>query len=739
MSNHNAGCILTKNLLSVKYESIIFTDMKFIPVIFLLFISLHAPGFNISIHTNQDNLQHSISSHTITDVLTLLRSACTCEVKLNDHSASIQLHLPEIDTTRHRQPSRFEKQVDFPYLQYPIHDYTWTSKKTADNIVLTLKSTSFQGISCGLYGLLQEQLGFLFYHPKETILPNLTKWPLPDSFEWKAIARFDKKGFHLHTQHPLELTEALMDPEYPNGLQLVKDYLDWLARNQQNYFEFNLLEGINLNRWPLYARQFVEYGQSRGIIMGVDLSLHMIQQKSFMLYQNPPNSFRSKKKQIDRRVEKLFAANWDVWNVEFSTTEFTGGNVRKKEKLQLHLTDRLTNQYGAKLMGRKHVVKASEEIGGGAHKEYVMTADEAALDKHRGILIHTVMFYTISEKKAPVYQNENLRHMLDQLLLEMKQRETWYYPESAYWITFDNSVPMLLLPYLTARLDDILLMDSLQLSGHITFSSGWEWGYWLIDWSIARWSWKHEYQGNKIEELPLMYLADLFNSAAILELFENALSLQQKYLKDENMIKYMVAMTVTDEMPKPVNLQLHPRPEKSYKWIRNKAEMAVLDLIEDKDIPALLEFSEKTGNLMPSQHMSFTDTLRSALLQELIHGIAITGLRAKHRVNTLSYLIAARKSELQKDKAQHRYMLDNARKIREEAQSIVRQQENHYRYPVSLIARKHWSHTAYNYGYLYPVSNLHFWYREEEQARKNKFGPLFMNIWDITRIIGLTE
>jgi hypothetical protein len=95
------------------------------------------------------------------------------------------------------------------------------------------------------------------------------------------------------------------------------------------------------------------------------------------------------------------------------------------------------------------------------------------------------------------------------LLAEHQKRETWYYPESAYWITFDVSVPMLLLPYLKARLTDIDSCAAHHIPGHLTFSSGWEWGYWLVDWSIARWSWQHTFNGEKQYRFPEMYAQEL--------------------------------------------------------------------------------------------------------------------------------------------------------------------------------------------------------------------------------------
>ena len=45
---------------------------------------------------------------------------------------------------------------------------------------------------------------------------------------------------------------------------------------------------------------------------------------------------------------------------------------------------------------------------------------------------------------------------------------------------------MFLLPYLSARLDDINYCETQQIPGHLTFSSGWEWGYWQNDYATLR-------------------------------------------------------------------------------------------------------------------------------------------------------------------------------------------------------------------------------------------------------------
>lgn len=691
-------------------------------------------------------LENSITRITLTDVSALLAQACNCTVQYGTEG-DVVLRLPAIDTALANQPNRFSKNfTQYPYLQYPDHDYTWTTTAAGGKVTMTLETPSYQGIAFGMYGLLQEKLGFRFYHPKETIIPELNSWPLGDGFNWEAQARFDKKGFHLHTMHPLELTQQLLNHEFENGIAEVNEYLDWLVRNGQNYFEFNLLEGISRKHWPAYAQQYVDYGKSRGIIMGVDVSLHMLQQNAYKLYEGFPKSWRPKKKQIDRNLDWLMAMGWEVVNMEFSSTEFSEGNVTKKEQQRLHITDVITHKYGAKLMGRKHVVKKDNMAVGAKteHEGYVMNEQEKQLDAHRGILIHTVMFYTATEELAPVYGNENLRHMMDELEKEIKVRETWYYPESAYWITYDNSIPMYLLPYLGGRLDDIDTMASRGVPGHITFSSGWEWGYWTIDWSIARWSWAHTINEKTARHTPTEYLEELFGPQ-VGEYFIEQHKLHQGYLRRDNLMEYMVAMNITDEVASPLlNLPFHPRPRWRYRYLRYKADQLTLDSVRIEGVMPLKRFHDKSMAITEAYRHTFAtvkDSALSRLLTELVLALDITALRAKHRSITIEALLQKREAELNggKPKKVAEPLLLEAAAVRMQGLKIVEQVEGHYRYPVWLLARRHWSHTVYYFGYLYTTSNLHFWLREEKQIGNDRYGPFYRNIWHILRTVGAID
>ncbi len=687
---------------------------------------------SISIIFPSSLLDTSITVLAIKDAQQLLKQACNCDVSLNNANADVLLKLPVIDKAKASQLNGFAAEAKFPYRNYPEHNYSWSLTKENSKTILELKATSWQGVSFGLYGLLQEKLGFKFYHPRRMIVPHWNEFPLQQNFNWEAKPLFDKKGFHLHTEHPLELTEQLHDGNLPHALEDVKEYIDWLARNGQNYFEFCLLESIDHKVWITHAKAIVDYCHQRGIIAAVDLSLHMVQQKTFQLYVSP----LAKQKQVEKSLVWLMQADWDFINMEFTTAEFIAGNKKKKEELRLFIISWLRKNSNTKLMGRQHIVKHENEMGH-KHKELAWDSASLALDKERGVLSHTVMFYDMTESNAPVYENKNQRHQFEFLLEQMKVRETWYYPESAYWVTFDNSVPMFLLPYLSARLSDIDTCVKYKVPGHITFSSGWEWGYWLFDWSIARWSWQYTTDGVAQKRYPEMYAHEMLKEQSEKDFFSQSLHLQQQYLKDSSLIKWMTAMTIIDEMPiKAFNHEFQPRPQWSYKFLQRKADTAITERVRREAIAPLTNFAQltrKASHLYEDNPTHITDSI----LGEFENGIQITGMRAFHRASVLQYILCRREAKIKHEKCDCDSYLKNAVMIRNGAHEAVSQREKYYRYPVELIARKRWDHTSYHTGYLYTVSNLYFWHREEEEARRNKYSPFFMGIWNMFRIAGI--
>lgn len=599
------------------------------------------------------------------------------------------------------------------------------STKDENVNIISIHSFTSKGLSNGIYYFLQNKLGFQFYHPKETTIPDLSDYTL-DTFTETITPRFDKIGFHIHAMHPLEITEALLNENTPNGAEEVKTYIDWLCRKGQNYFEFNLLRSIKLETWIPYMKPIVDYAHERGIICGADMSFHMIQQRAFQLYKKFPSSFRKKETQILNNITQLMQIKWDVWNVEFATTEFTHKDQDKLHEQQKFLFDNLA-KYNVKLTSRKHVVKDENLISNAKS----MKTKRTDMDSAYALFVHTVMFYGLQDSSTPVYRNKDFSH-LRKLLIESKAyRDTWYFPESAYWITFDNSVPMFLTPYLETRMKDILYCDSLGIDGHLTFSSGWEWNYWLIDWSIARWCWNEKNQQQESFE----FLQEVIKDDSVMDFFKKVNDLQTDFIKNKQLIKVLTAQTITDEIGGKLNLEFHPRPEYPYKYIMNKATKNELDFINQKYINVLDSFIQQYKQLKAN----YKFLSANKLVNELLLSLDITALRAEHRKNTLSYLIAYRFNKLNKTQVSMQQYLDNAKVIREKALVLIRQQEQNYRYPTSSIAAERKSKTVYDFGYLYPVSDLHFWEREELQAQNNKWKFWYQNIWDVLKIIGVKK
>ncbi len=701
------------------------------------------PLRSISIDASQVFINNSITGITIKDVLALLKKGFPyASVSLNNPDAIVHIDVSKSSGENKSLPARSSDKGVYQYRQYS-QGYEWESSGEKGRVVLTLKSPSFQGASFGLYGLLQEKLGFKFYHPKRTIIPFHKQWPLPVNFQWKALPRFARKGFHIHTLHPVELTEQLHNPDYPHAAEDLREYIDWLARNQQDTVQFYLLRGIDRARWTRHAGGLVLYAHKRGIEAGVEFSLFMIQQRAFQTIKLL-RVFPSYKQQIDDALSCIFRVNWDFVTVDFSMGEYLPDLGELMPGLRTYLIRQVTERYKTKVMVPTHVIGSqrwcrtgpSGPGGNASNDEYPKT----------GILIHSVMFYAIDEPSAPAYGNINFQGMLRRAIQENKRTETWYWPESAYWVSFDNSVPMLLLPYLDARCSDMETMERIGVGNHLTFSSGWEWGYWLVDWSIARWSWTYNENGAVQKTSPLSVLHDLFTDTRMYVLFQRALALQNYYLKGRELIRSMSALDPSAELPWPFNMPFQPRPFFSNSWLLYKASDAEAEDIAASTVSELESYAREMNAVVEDLEVE-TERIYAGqkhvspevllIAGELTRALEVTALRAQHRSLTIRALLAQRKGHwwLQATN-EAESLLRQAASVRLKALALVSLQEKIYRYPVGLIARQRNNLTAYHFGYLYPASDLFFWRREEEQVRHRRFDAFYMNIWDFIRIGG---
>jgi hypothetical protein len=290
-------------------------------------------------------------------------------------------------------------------------------------------------------------------------------------------------------------------------------------------------------------------------------------------------------------------------------------------------------------------------------------------------------------------------------------------------------------------------MADIGVSGHLTFTSGWEWGYWLVDWSIARWSWRIWDNGRERATSPLSRLGELFPDPQMRSLWQEALALQNLFLKDRELMRYMAALTPFSELPRPFNEAFQPEPEISNAGLLHDAGQQQADAVLRGPVSNLELYAVRMGRLVRrldqrGEYLRRQGTLNGInikLAAELSRGLQVTALRARQRALTLRALLARRGAHDDgiSRAAASDPLLEKARQVRREAWRLVVQQENFYRYPIDQVARRRPSRTAYPFGYLYPASNLYFWEREEEQVRAERFDALFMNLWDVCRTLGL--
>src|SRR6185503_18193487 len=97
--------------------------------------------------------------------------------------------------------------------------------------------------------------------------------------------------------------------------------------------------------------------------------------------------------------------------------------------------------------------------------------------------VHTVMYYDLFEDAGGAYHHQDFAEhrafLFDRLRTGLP---VTYKPETAYWVAFDNSVPMYLPLYVRSRWLDLDRIHAqaaaaghADLAEHVLFSSGWEW------------------------------------------------------------------------------------------------------------------------------------------------------------------------------------------------------------------------------------------------------------------------
>lgn len=363
----------------------------------------------------------------------------------------------------------------------------------------TLEGGAPLGLVAGLTELV-EHVGFAVPHPLGPLLEPEGPIVLEPAEIHRAEPAIRLRGLHLHTLHPIEALDAYWLPGAAQ-LERARRINRWTAANGGNFVEWVALGDIQLDparhaAWVAHTREVIADAHARGLKVGLGIQLfgQSNLQRAFDLIDDPDEANETRATQIGAALDLITPVSgldFDLYNLSFG--EFIGADPE--------LFVESVNLAYAELQARAPTAEMVTTIHVGDHEDLRVTyrgqemlyyflaqfADPAVVP-----WVHTVMFYNLYDPAGGAYHHvefDEHRAFIEGRLAE--GRPVGYFPETAYWIAFDDSVPQFLPVYVTSRLLDLeRLAPQGALDAHVLFSTGWEWGYWLHDRAALRASYR---------------------------------------------------------------------------------------------------------------------------------------------------------------------------------------------------------------------------------------------------------
>ncbi|EGD82140.1 hypothetical protein PTSG_02814 [Salpingoeca rosetta] len=324
-----------------------------------------------------------------------------------------------------------------------------------------------------------QQLGFAFLHPLRVEKPVNGALDLARVKNTTSEPRWRLRGFHIHTEHPLELTDMLTGFDITINGTVVEKWED-MVPDFERYLQWSVAHRLNRVEWlSLFAKDWAWYGFSaqrqarfRNLTSlchayathaGVDAAIAEEQQHAMTLV-DPAALLNTTEGDvtIHQRMRWLAACGFDYISTENGLSEFTHPN----DKLMLHWINVTTEAASGVDMGA--YIKC--HISSGQYCKHYVDPDTGKplnfnylpilADERMGIMPHTVQFYS-HDDPANTYGNANFTGMFDFMFRQLgKAREVVYHPETAYWVNFDVDVPLFLPLYALGRVRDLRRIKS---------------------------------------------------------------------------------------------------------------------------------------------------------------------------------------------------------------------------------------------------------------------------------------
>ena len=576
------------------------------------------------------------------------------------------------------------------------------------------------GLQYGLAHFL-ESLGFRFFHPFNTFVPGRFADPAKTvPFGETFTPDMSQRGFQLHTLHPIEALYAFWEPGGTH-LEDARRIGDWIIKNRGNFVQWVALENIQddpslVASWREHTAAILADFHQRGLRVGIRIQLdgETNLQSAFDLLDETTVDPRTDMEMrlgvlldglpfdsVGVAFGEFFATDPDTFldsvNMVYDVLQELSPGI--DVTAQVHVGDDLRIDY----MGMNLL-----------YYFLVQYADPGIIP-----WIHTVMYYNLFDDAGLAYEHEDFAEHRAYLLDRIVAGEpVAYYPETAYWVAFDNSVPTYLPLYVHSRWIDLdgiaaeaaALGAPAGLDRHILFTSGWDWGYWQNDYASLRMS--YSLPASSEDPLTDMFAPWGATGATLSRAVGDLARIQHRYLIVQRLAAYLAGRDSIIDLGDTIGIHSQPdRPSFNEVVAMTPGERAtfVATVVAPLDAFAteMAEVHARVADLTPASVLGGDEWF-----DEVRDGIEVTLARARfiHAV----YAAAVAFAETGSDDG----WLATAETELEVGRGAVTRRHSalHYPYPDEILLPRP-NDTIYPFGYLEKADTLCYWERELAQIR----------------------
>jgi hypothetical protein len=555
-----------------------------------------------------------------------------------------------------------------------------------------------------------EAMDVRFVHPSYTVFPTELGEVEPEEVSaGRTIApETPRNGLQMHTLHPIEGTYDFWEPSEA-GLERARRTIDWLVKNRGNHLQYPALDDIlgpAGAAWAEHTAAIVEYAHQRGIT--VSFGVQLFGSGNLQLAFDLVDGAEFDRTVVDQRLDVLAQVAPDGFDLSFG--EFSGEDPEAFVETATAAVERMHAAVpGAEVSTVIHVGNYDdlqvEYLGEQLQYYFLAKHVDGAVP-----LVHSVMYYNLFEDAGGAYLHDEFDEHRAFLLERVRAGEpVGYFPESAYWVAFDNSVPTYLPLYIRSRFTDLARIreEGGQLQNHVLFSSGWEWGYWQNDVLTMRMA----------HRLPATWgdaVHDLFapwgeDGQALADAVVALGDLQHEVLLVDRLAPYLAGRDALIDVGDAVGILSQPdRPRVDQVLGLGAAERAQVDAAV-AGLARMAEETEAIGAFIADVGTS------EPVFDEVRDGMAVDALRARFVSDVYRSVRLLGDGDPEGAEA----ALVAAESGLEEARGVVSRRHGALWWAGGdrLTAQEDANATIYQFGYLAKADSLCYWDRELARAR----------------------